>query len=94
MSLNTLLLSLLGLAVVAFLVGFARAKIMADGKERTLHSRPGYHGGYLALWTSLPAFIVLLDLGCYRSRVSSMHRSRRPCPRKCCKGRKRRSGLR
>lgn len=59
-SLNTLLLSLLGLAVVAFLVGFARAKIMADGKERTLHSRPGYHGGYLALWSSLPAFIVLL----------------------------------
>jgi phosphate transport system permease protein len=55
-----LLLSLLGLAVVAFFVGFVRAKIMGDGKERRLHSRPAYHGGYLALWSSLPAFIVLL----------------------------------
>ncbi len=60
MSLSTLLLVLLGLAFVAFFIGFARAKTLAKGKERTLHSRPGYHGGYLALWTSLPAFLVLL----------------------------------
>ena len=43
----------------AFFVGFARAKA-AHGEERSLHSRPGYHGGYLALWTSLPAVLVLL----------------------------------
>ena len=60
MSLSTLLVSLFGLAVVAFFVGLARARIAARGKERPLHSRPGYYGGYLALWTSLPAVIVLL----------------------------------
>ena len=60
MSLSTLLLSLLGLAVAAFFVGFARAKLLARGEEKSLHSRPGYHGGYLALWTSLPAVLVLL----------------------------------
>jgi phosphate transport system permease protein len=48
------------LAVAAFFVGFARARIMAQGNEQSLHSRPGYHGGYLALWTSLPAVLVLL----------------------------------
>ncbi len=61
MSLTTLLLCLLGLAVAAFFVGFARAKMLAHGQERSLHSRPGYHGGYLALWTSLPAVLVLLS---------------------------------
>ncbi len=60
MSLTVLLLSLLGLAAVAFIIGFARAKARARGDEGALHSRPGYHGGFLALWTSLPAILVLL----------------------------------
>ncbi len=60
MSLSIVLISLLGLAIVSFLVGFIRARIMARGKEGSLHSRPGYYGGYLALWSSLPAIIVLL----------------------------------
>ena len=60
MSLTALLVSLIGLAVVAFIVGFARAKIRARGNERSLHSLPGYHGGFLALWTSLPAILILL----------------------------------
>ena len=60
MSLSTLLLILLGLAVVAFLIGFLRARTLAKGKDHALHSLPGYYGGYLALWTSLPAFLVLL----------------------------------
>ncbi len=60
MSFSTLLLFLIGLAVVAFLVGFARAKTLAASVEQSLHSRPGYYGGYLALWSTLPAFIVLL----------------------------------
>jgi phosphate transport system permease protein len=59
-SLTALLITLLGLAVVAFITGFARAKARERNNERPLHSRPGYHGGYLALWTSLPAVITLL----------------------------------
>ena len=60
MSLSTLLLSLAGLAFVAFAAGYVRAIRFAQDKENSLHSRPGYYGGYLALWTSLPAFLVLL----------------------------------
>ena len=60
MSLSTLLLSLLGLAAAAFLAGFIRAKILARRKEASFHSRLGYYGGYVALWTALPAVIVLL----------------------------------
>ena len=60
MSLSSLLLSLSGAGLIAFFIGFLRAKIMARGKERSVHSRPGYHAGFLALWTSLPAIIVLL----------------------------------
>ncbi len=60
MSLSTLFLCLAGLALAAFVIGFARARVVAQGNERSLHSRPGYYGGYLALWTSLPAFLVLL----------------------------------
>jgi phosphate transport system permease protein len=59
-SLGALLLSLIGLAVVAFMIGYARAARLERGGDRPLHSRPGYHGGYLALWTSLPAILVLL----------------------------------
>ena len=60
LSFSTLLFSLVVLAFVAFVLGFARAKRLAHGKERTLHSLPGYHGGYLALWTALPAFLLLM----------------------------------
>jgi phosphate transport system permease protein len=51
---------LIAAALVAFIIGFWRAKALAHGKESRLHSRPGYHGGYLALWTALPAILVLL----------------------------------
>ncbi len=60
MSLSTLIICLLSAGLVAFVIGFVRAKIIARGKERSLHSLPGYHGGYLALWTALPAILVLL----------------------------------
>ncbi len=60
MSLSTLILSLVGVGIGAYFIGLLRAKMKARGNERSLHSRPGYHGGFLALWTSLPAIIVLL----------------------------------
>jgi len=55
-----LLICLLVAAVVAFVVGFLRAKRFADDDPRAVHSRPGYHGGFVALWTALPAILVLL----------------------------------
>ncbi len=49
---------LLAAAVVAFFIGRARAVRAADAAS--LHSRPAYHGAYLAIWTALPAILLLV----------------------------------
>ena len=55
----TLLAILLAAAVIAFFVGRIRAS-RASGEDATkLHSRPPYHGSYLAIWTALPAILLL-----------------------------------
>ncbi len=60
MSLGTLFLSLLGAGIVAFFIGYLRARLMGRGQEpRSFHSRPSYHGGYLAILTVLPSLLVL-----------------------------------
>ena len=57
---SIVILTLIGLAAVAWL--FARAKAArlqgAAGRRRT-NSRPGQHGWYAALWTALPALIFI-----------------------------------
>jgi phosphate transport system permease protein len=51
---------LLLLTFAAFAVGRGRARALADGVMRDLHSRPSYHGHYVALWCALPALAVCL----------------------------------
>ena len=41
-------------------VGVSRANALAKKGDAQLHSRPGYYGTYLALWTLLPALLVTL----------------------------------
>src|SRR5262245_22592810 len=41
-------------------MGVGKARALAGGLPRILHSRPGYYGGYLALWTALPALFAVL----------------------------------
>lgn len=57
-------LILLGLVIVVaaacFLAGRGRALALAGAQYRELHSRPGYHGWWLALTTAGPAFLVLV----------------------------------
>ena len=60
MTLSTLLLALAVIFIVAFVVGLSKARGLARGAPRSLHSRPGFYGGYLALWTVLPALFVVL----------------------------------
>ena len=54
-----LTLILLLAAVAAFFVGRHRAVHVSGNKPSTLHSRPSYYGAYLAIWTALPAIILL-----------------------------------
>jgi phosphate transport system permease protein len=53
-----IVLGLLIAGLVAFFLGTRRARALA--REARLHSLPGYHGGYLAIWTVLPALLVTL----------------------------------
>jgi phosphate transport system permease protein len=59
-TLSTLLLALALIFIAAFVVGLSKARGLARGAPRSLHSRPGFYGGYVALWTVLPALFVVL----------------------------------
>jgi phosphate transport system permease protein len=59
---QTLMLAavLLLLTSIGYRLGRGRALAVAGGRPRELHSLPGYHGAYVALWCAIPAFAVLL----------------------------------
>ena len=59
MSTGAVVLLVLGLALVAWLTGRARATQRAIALPRPAHSRAHYHGWYVALWTALPALAFL-----------------------------------
>ena len=54
-----LFIALLALAVVAHFVGVRRAVSATGGEVAKLHSRPSYHGGYLAILTVVPSLLLL-----------------------------------
>jgi phosphate transport system permease protein len=57
---STLLLVVVGLAVLAYYLGRQRAvSAAASAGPRVFHSLPGYHGGYVAVWCVLPALLLL-----------------------------------
>ncbi len=60
MSTSVIMLGLLIAGLFAFGLGVSRANALAKKGDAQLHSRPGYYGSYLALWTLLPAMIFVL----------------------------------
>ena len=58
-------LALLVLTAVGFLIGRRRAVAAGSGRASRLHSLPNYYGYYLALWTGLPAFVLLALYGLF-----------------------------
>jgi phosphate transport system permease protein len=60
MSFTALLLLLLGFGIVAFFTGRARAGLLQPVAGQRPHSRPNYHGWYVALWAIVPAVIFLV----------------------------------
>ena len=57
---GTTLLIVAMLTLGAFYVSRGRAFSLAAGNYSTLHSRPGYHGLYSALWTAIAGFALVL----------------------------------
>jgi phosphate transport system permease protein len=55
-----LTLALLVFLCAAFLIGRNRAIASVGGTQRDLHSRPVYHGAYLALVAAVPALLIIL----------------------------------
>ena len=60
MSVSLLLLVVAVIGVAGYLAGSWRANALAGGKLSSLHSRPGYYGSFVAVWSMLPAVLVLL----------------------------------
>jgi len=56
----TLLFLVAGLGVIAWLTGRARAARFGAASTRRLHSLPGQHGFYVAMWTVIPALIFVI----------------------------------
>jgi phosphate transport system permease protein len=55
----TVLLALALLSATTYALARRRAVATAGGKRASLHSLPGYYGTYVALWTGVPAFLLL-----------------------------------
>ncbi len=45
-------------ALIGYLMGRQRAELIAS--TQSLHSRPGYHGAFIALWTLIAGFALIL----------------------------------
>lgn len=63
MSSLTILAILIGLGILAYFIGRMRSIQVCGGEQRTLHSRPTYHGYYLVILTVLPAITLLAAWG-------------------------------
>jgi phosphate transport system permease protein len=54
-------LIIVALLVAGFVAGRRKAKaVLRHAGARSLHSRPVYHGAYVAVWTGVPALVFLL----------------------------------
>ena len=51
---------LLALSVIGFMIGRSRSVRAVGGSLRELHSRPSYHGAFVAAWVGIPSFLAML----------------------------------
>src|SRR4030067_1615132 len=55
-----LVLAIVALSVASDLLGRRRALASVEGRQQELHSRPNYHGTYVAAWVGLPSLLLVL----------------------------------
>lgn len=48
---------------------FGRRRLAAETGVSRPHSRPGYHGAYVALWSTVPALLLLVGHGAFGGRI-------------------------
>jgi phosphate transport system permease protein len=54
------LLAIIALSVASYVLGRRRAVAAVGGREQELHSRPTYHGAFVAAWVGIPAILLVL----------------------------------
>jgi len=59
-STSLLVATVLALGGLGWVLGNWRARASVGGKTSELHSRPGYYGAYVMLWTGLPALLLII----------------------------------
>jgi phosphate transport system permease protein len=78
-STSLVILTVLALGIAGWFLGLQRARSSVGGKTSALHSRPGYYGAYVLLWTTLPALtLVILWSAIAPTVISSMVAARLP----------------
>ena len=55
-----LLAAILALGAMSYVLGRRRAIAAVDGRVNALHSRPAYHGAFVAAWVGLPSILLVL----------------------------------
>ncbi len=60
MQLTLIIAALLILSSIGYAMGRRRAVAAGRGGALRLHSRPSYHGAYVALWCALPSLLLLV----------------------------------
>ncbi len=55
-----LFLGILAVAMVGFTIGSVKARKLRNNTGAYLHSLPSYHGGFVAAWTGLPPFLLVV----------------------------------
>ncbi len=55
-----ILLAIVALSAVGYYLGRRRALVSVDGRQHELHSRPNYHGAYVAAWVGIPSLLLVL----------------------------------
>jgi phosphate transport system permease protein len=48
------------LSVLGYVYGRQRAVMAVGGKQQELHSRPAYHGAFVAAWVGIPSILLVL----------------------------------
>ena len=73
MTIEFIILSLIGLTAYSFFIGRKKALALSSLKNVTVHSQPYYHGLYSALITIFPAFILLILWSWIESSIFSIN---------------------
>ena len=54
------LFGIIALSVLSYLLGRRRAVAAVAGRANELHSRPTYHGAFVAAWVGIPSILLVL----------------------------------